>query len=87
MKKIILKRLRPTAWLKWFLATLLKAVEQAHGTLDQVLAKAKFWQQAATIPMNARQIKVLNRLLDGFAGKLTTSKWAAARLGIDRNTL
>ncbi|CAM5552011.1 Fic family protein [Eoetvoesiella caeni] len=66
-----------TGWLEWFLATLLKAVEQAHGTLDQVLAKAKFWQQAATIPMNERQIKVLNRLLDGFEGNLTTSKWAA----------
>jgi Fic family protein len=66
-----------TGWLDWFLATLLKAVEQAHGTLDQVLAKAKFWQQAATIPMNERQIKVLNRLLDGFEGNLTTSKWAA----------
>lgn len=66
-----------TAWLEWFLTTLLKAMEQAHGTLDQVLAKAKFWQQVATIPMNERQIKVLNRLLDGFEGKLTTSKWAA----------
>jgi Fic family protein len=66
-----------TAWLQWFLAGLLKAVEQAHATLDQVLAKAKFWQRVATIPMNERQIKVLNRLLDGFEGKLTTSKWAA----------
>ncbi len=66
-----------TAWLAWFLATLLKAVQQAHGTLDQVLAKAQFWRLAATIPMNERQIKVLNRLLDGFEGKLTTRKWAA----------
>jgi len=66
-----------TAWLKWFLAALLKAVEQAHATLDQVFAKAKFWRWTATIPMNERQIKVLNRLLDGFEGKLTTSKWAA----------
>lgn len=66
-----------TAWLQWFLAALLKAVEHAHSTLDQVLAKAKFWQWASGIPMNARQIKVLNRLLDGFEGKLTTSKWAA----------
>ncbi len=66
-----------TAWLEWFLAALLKAVDQAHSTLDQVLAKTKFWQQVATIPMNERQIKVLNRLLDGFEGKLTTSKWAA----------
>lgn len=66
-----------TAWLQWFLATLLQAVEHAHSTLDLVLAKAKFWQWASGIPMNARQIKVLNRLLDGFEGKLTTSKWAA----------
>ncbi|MFA7680915.1 MAG: Fic family protein [Pigmentiphaga sp.] len=66
-----------TAWLRWFLTTLLKAVEQAHAALDRVLAKARFWQRAADIPLNARQIKVLNRLLDGFDGKLTTSKWAA----------
>lgn len=66
-----------TAWLAWFLAELLKAVEQAHTTLDQVLAKARFWQWASAIPMNERQIEVLNRLLDGFEGKLTTSKWAA----------
>lgn len=66
-----------TQWLTWFLSTLLKAIEHAHGVLDQVFTKAKFWQHAATIPMNERQIKVLNRLLDGFEGKLTTSKWAA----------
>lgn len=66
-----------TAWLQWFLAALLKAVEYAHVTLDQVLVKAKFWQGVSSIPMNARQIKVLNRLLDGFEGTLTTSKWAA----------
>lgn len=66
-----------TAWLQWFLAALLKAVEHAHATLDQVLAKARFWQKASGLPMNARQIKILNLLLDGFDGKLTTSKWAA----------
>lgn len=66
-----------TAWFEWFLTTLLKAVEHAHDTLNQVLAKTKFWQEAAAIPMNERQIKVLNRFLDGFKGKLTTSKWAA----------
>ncbi len=66
-----------TQWLAWFFATLLRAIEHAHGVLDLVFTKAKFWQHAATIPMNERQIKVLNRLLDGFEGKLTTSKWAA----------
>lgn len=50
---------------------------QANKTLDRVLLKVRFWQRAATVPMNERQIKVLNRLLDGFEGKLTSAKWAA----------
>ncbi|TAL90234.1 MAG: Fic family protein [Candidimonas sp.] len=66
-----------TEWLAWFLTTLHGAVQQAQQTLDQVLVKARFWQQVATVPMSDRKIKVLNRLLDGFEGKLTTSKWAA----------
>lgn len=66
-----------TEWLTWFLATLHRAVDQAQYTLDAVLTKARFWQRWATTPMNERQVKVLNRMLDGFEGKLTTSKWAA----------
>jgi len=66
-----------TGWLAWFLDALRQAAEQAHRTVDQVLAKARFWQRAAATPLNARQIKVLNRLLDGFEGKLTARKWAA----------
>ena len=54
-----------------------RAVDQAQGTLDAVLLKARYWQQWATIPLSERQVKLLNRLLDGFDGKLTTSKWAA----------
>jgi len=64
-------------WLAWFLDTLHRAVDQAQHTLDAVLAKARFWQRFAGTPMNARQVKLLNRLLNGFEGKLTTSKWAA----------
>ena len=66
-----------TEWLAWFLATLHRAIDQAQLTLDAVLSKARFWQRFAGVPMNERQIKLLNRLLDGFEGKLTTSKWAA----------
>lgn len=66
-----------TAWLSWFLATLHRAIDQAQGTVDAVLAKARFWQQWAMTPMNERQVTLLNRLLDGFEGKLTSSKWAA----------
>lgn len=66
-----------TAWLAWFLDTLHRALQQAQTTLDAVLSKTRFWQRWAGVPMNERQSKLLNRLLDGFEGKLTSSKWAA----------
>lgn len=65
-----------TRWQTWFLECLLRAIEGAHDTLSAVLAKARFWERFAKQPLNERQIKVLNRLLDGFEGKLTSSKWA-----------
>lgn len=66
-----------TPWLKWFLENLATAVNTAQHTLDAVLAKTRFWQRWATTPLNERQVKLLNRLLDGFDGKLNSSKWAA----------
>lgn len=66
-----------TAWLAWFLGTLHRAVDSAQDMLDAVLAKARFWRHWATTPLNSRQVLMLNRLLDGFEGKLTSSKWAA----------
>lgn len=66
-----------TPWLNWFLTTLHGAVDQAQRLLDAVLTKARFWRRFANTPMNGRQVKLVNRLLDGFDGKLTTSKWAA----------
>lgn len=66
-----------TEWLAWFLESLHRAVGQAQHTLDAVLTKARFWHRWASLPLNERQVKLLNRLLDGFDGKLTSSKWAA----------
>jgi Fic family protein len=66
-----------TAWLTWFLDALHSAVDNAQHTVDAVLVKTRFWQRWAAAPFNERQIKLLNRLLDGFDGKLTSSKWAA----------
>ncbi|QDQ26443.1 Fic family protein [Chitinimonas arctica] len=66
-----------TEWLLWFLHTLSEAVGHAHRTLDAVLDKTRFWQRLSGAALNERQVKVLNRLLDGFEGKLTSSKWAA----------
>ena len=65
-----------TEWLSWFLAQLRQAIADAHIAVDGVLFKARFWRRWAGTPMNERQIKLLNRLLDGFEGKLTSSKWA-----------
>jgi Fic family protein len=69
-----------TEWLAWFLATLHRAVDEAQLSLDAVLAKTRFWQRWAapgSATLNERQVKLVNRLLDGFEGKLTSSKWAA----------
>lgn len=66
-----------TDWLAWFLGVLHRAIIQAQVTLDAVLSKAQFWSRVSGMPMNARQVKLLNQLLDGFEGKLTSSKWAA----------
>lgn len=66
-----------TGWLVWFLGTLQRALDSAHHTVDAVLVKARFWRHWAATPLNERQLKLLNRLLEGFDGKLNTSKWAA----------
>jgi Fic family protein len=65
-----------TPWQDWFLSCLHRAIEGSQGTLGAVLEKARFWERFAQQSLNERQIKVLSRLLDGFEGKLTTSKWA-----------
>jgi Fic family protein len=65
-----------TPWMQWFLGCLGRAIGGAQIALRSVLAKARFWETFATTPLNGRQRKIVNRLLDGFDGKLTTSKYA-----------
>ena len=65
-----------TSWLTWFLRCFDRAVAEADHLLDAVLRKAGFWRSVAGEAFNDRQRTMLNRLLDGFVGKLTTSKWA-----------
>jgi len=65
-----------TPWLEWFLDCLTRAIQGAENTLKSVLYKARFWEKLSTLSLNERQRKVLNLMLDGFEGKLTTSKWA-----------
>jgi Fic family protein len=64
-----------TPWMEWFLGCLGRAIDGAQTTLASVLKKARFWQTERDVPINGRQRLVLNRVLDGFEGKLTTSKW------------
>jgi Fic family protein len=65
-----------TPWMEWFLGCLGRAIDGAQTTLGSVLAKARFWEAIAGITINERQRLVINRLLNGFEGKLTTSKYA-----------
>jgi Fic family protein len=65
-----------TAWMLWFLDCLGRAIDGAHITLKAVLDKARFWDRLKDAPLNNRQRAVINRLLDGFEGKLTSTKYA-----------
>ena len=65
-----------TNWLNWFLNCLLNSLKSSETILTKVLHKHKFWNKYATEIQNKRQKNMLNKLLDGFTGKLTTSKWA-----------
>ena len=65
-----------TPWLEWFLGCLDRAIEGAEGALASIFRKARFWESQAKKPFNERQRMILNRLFDGFDGKLTSSKWA-----------
>ena len=65
-----------TEWILWFFDCLEKAITRASGVIKRTLEKAAYWDKFRDIAINERQRKVINRLWDGFEGKLTSSKWA-----------
>lgn len=65
-----------THWILWFLETLANAFDLAEDELQKIIQKADFWDRHRNTALNERQRAMLNRLLDGFDGKLTSSKWA-----------
>lgn len=65
-----------TEWLYWFLSCLENAIKNSGVILESILVKAKFWERNSQTSLNDRQRLMLNKLLDGFDGKLTSSKWA-----------
>jgi Fic family protein len=60
-----------------FLVCLTRAIEGAQAALSGVITKARYWEKMRDVPLNERQRLVINRMLQGFEGKLTTSTWAA----------
>ena len=64
-----------TAWIIWFLQCLTNAILATEDILSKVFYKAEFWKLHSTTLLNERQQKIINKLLDGFDGKLTSSKW------------
>ena len=65
-----------TEWLLWFLNCLYKAILSIEDTVQKTLYKAEFWDKNKETILNSRQRMMLNKLFDGFIGKLNTSKWA-----------
>jgi Fic family protein len=65
-----------TDWIKWFLSCLMNALKATDEILTRVFLKADFWNKHSKTIINERQKYVLNKLLDGFDGKLTSMKWA-----------
>jgi Fic family protein len=65
-----------TEWIQWFLNCLVNSLKSTESVLVRVLFKADFWTKHSIILISERQKKLLNMLLDGFDGKLTSSKWA-----------
>ena len=65
-----------TEWISWFLHCLNRAIGASSENLSTVLKKARFWEKHANTNLNTRQRFMLNKLFDGFEGKLTSSKWA-----------
>ncbi|WP_010179675.1 Fic family protein [Aquimarina agarilytica] len=64
-----------TDWILWFLECLKNSFKSTSELLSRILLKAEFWKVNSKTIINKRQQKMLNKLLDGFNGKLTTSKW------------
>lgn len=65
-----------TKWIVWFLECMFRALNATETTMQQILQKTDFWDKHKTTALNSRQTLMLNKLLDGFDGKLKSSKWA-----------
>lgn len=76
LEKIQKGDLNITEWIVWFLNCLINALKSTDSVLARVFFKAEFWKKHIETALNDRQRKLLNKFMDGFDGKLTSSKWA-----------
>ncbi len=65
-----------TLWLDWFLKAMKNAILHSEEVVRRIVRKSSFWERHREVSMSERQVKMINRLWDGFEGKLTSSKWA-----------
>lgn len=65
-----------TEWLNWFLICLRNSLQTTESALQKVLRKTEFWRKHENTELNKRQRLMLNKIFDGFDGKLKSSKWA-----------
>ncbi len=72
-------RVDVTEWVCWFVEQMQAACETASRVVDDTLVKARFWLEHNSKPLNERQRKVLNLLLNagpgGFEGGMSTKKY------------
>lgn len=64
-----------TDWILWFFKILIESIKNSEKVLFKVDFKRQFWQKYADIKLNDRQLKVIKKLVDGFDGNITSSKW------------
>jgi Fic family protein len=69
-------KLEISKWITWFLQCLDRAFAATESNLEVVIFKTKFWRQHREAILNERQKRMLNKMLDGFDGKMNSSKWA-----------
>lgn len=65
-----------TNFIEYFLTTMQNAIHDSEEEIRKAIEKTRFWDSIRLIPLNEREVKLINRLFDGFEGKLTTEKWA-----------
>lgn len=69
-------KLNITEWIVWFLDCLNRSMDATDQILEKINIRTRFWESKRETPLNSRQQKMVDTMLDDFYGKLNVSKWA-----------